>query len=123
MPQLKQLNDTVSLMDQFQVNDDGSVVLINVFTIDPKDEDDLIAAWAHDAAFMKEQPGYISTQMHKGVGGSPTYLNYAVWESVETFRNAFTNPEFQARIARYPDSAVVSPHLFTKMAVPGHCVA
>ena len=72
---------------------------------------------------MKEQPGYISTQMHKGIANSPTYINYAVWESVKSFRDAFTNPEFQRRIGRYPDSATVAPHLFKKIAVPGHCVS
>ena len=122
MPNLKELNEQVSLGQQMQTNEDGSVVLINVFTIDAADEEALIDAWTHDAQFMKEQPGYISTQMHKAIGGSATYLNYAVWESVESFRNAFTNPEFQKRIGRYPDSATVSPHLFEKLAVPGFCV-
>lgn len=123
MPNLKELNDALSLMDQLKTNDDGSVVLINVFTIDPADEEALVAAWTHDADFMKAQPGYISTQLHQAIAGSPTFLNYAVWESVESFRAAFTNPEFQARIACYPDSATVSPHLFKKLAVVGHCVA
>ncbi|MGB1010015.1 MAG: antibiotic biosynthesis monooxygenase family protein [Thiolinea sp.] len=123
MSGFKEMNDVVGLADQMQSNEDGSIVLINVFTIDPADEEALLAAWAHDAAFMKAQPGYISTQMHKGVAGSQTYVNYAVWESVESFRNAFTQPEFQKRIAAYPASATVSPHLFKKLAVSGHCVA
>ena len=123
MPGFKELNDKVSLTDQMQSNEDGSVVLINVFTVDPADEEALLAAWTHDADFMRAQPGYISTQLHKAIAGSGTFINYAVWESVESFRNAFTNPEFQARIGAYPDSAVASPHLFRKLAVPGHCVA
>ena len=122
MPQFKELNDNVGLGEQMQTNEDGSIVLINVFTIDPADEDALLAAWSHDADFMKEQPGYISTQLHKGIGGSSTFINYAIWENVESFRGAFTNPEFQKRIGDYPDSAVASPHLFKKLAVPGHCV-
>ena len=117
MPTLKELNDSFSLGQQLQTNEDGTVVLINVSTIDAEDEEALIAAWAHDAQFMKEQPGYISTQMHKGIGGSTTFLNYAVWESVDSFKKAFTNPEFQRRISRYPDSATVSPHLFKTLAV------
>ncbi len=123
MTAIKEMNDHTSIADQLQTNEDGSVVLINVFTIDPADEAALIKSWSHDAAFMKEQPGYISTQMHKAIGGSGTYMNYAIWESLESFRNAFTNPEFQKRIGAYPDSAVISPHLFKKLAVDGHCVA
>ena len=122
MPEVKEMNNKVGLGQQMQSNEDGSVVLINVFTVDPDDENSLLESWAHDAEFMKAQPGYISTQMHKAIGGSATYLNYAVWESVASFRNAFTNPEFQKRISRYPDSATVSPHLFEKLAVPGFCV-
>jgi heme-degrading monooxygenase HmoA len=113
MPKFKELDNKVSIVDQLQTNEDGSVVLINVFTIDPSDEEALLASWSHDADFMKAQPGYISTQLHKGIGGSSTFINYAIWESVESFRDAFT---------QYPDSAVAAPHLFKKLAVKGHCV-
>jgi heme-degrading monooxygenase HmoA len=120
MPKLKELDSNVTLAEQMQIVD-GPIVLINVFTIDPASEDAFIKTWSQDADFMKTQPGYISTQLHKGIGGSTTYLNYAIWESVEAFRNAFTNPEFQRRIAGYPESAVASPHLFKKLAVKNHC--
>ncbi len=123
MANFKEMNDAVGLADQMQSNEDGSIVLINVFTIDPSEEQALVEAWKHDADFMREQPGYISTQMHKAIGGSGTFVNYAIWESVESFRDAFSNPEFQRRISAYPDSAVAAPHLFKKMAVSGHCVA
>jgi hypothetical protein len=45
-----------------------------------------------------------------------------VWESVEHFKRAFTNPEFQAKMQDYPSSAAASPHLVKKVAVPGICV-
>lgn len=102
---------------------EGPVVLINVFSIDSADEDALIKSWTKDAEFMKAQPGYISTQLHKGIAESSTYINYAIWESVEAFRNAFMNPEFKKSLANYPESTVTSPHLFKKLAVPGFCVA
>ena len=123
MPSFKELNGKVSLQDQMHSNEEGPVVLINVFTVDPVDEETLLLKWSHDADFMKTQPGYISTQLHKAIGGSSTFFNYACWESVESFHNAFTHPEFQSRIADYPESAVSSPHLFKKLAVKGHCVA
>ena len=77
---------------------------------------------AADAAVMQRQPGYISTQLHRGIGGSCVFLNYAVWESTRHFKQAFNNPEFQSHLAHYPSSAVASPHLFRKVAVPGVCV-
>lgn len=72
---------------------------------------------------MREQPGYIRTQLHRGVAGSTTFVNVAVWESARALGAAFRSPEFQQRLAHYPDGASVSPHVFTKLAVPGVCVA
>jgi heme-degrading monooxygenase HmoA len=101
----------------------ASVVLVNVFTLDNADEQVFLEAWRADAVFMKSQPGFISTQLHRAIGESPTYLNSAVWESIADFRAAFTHPEFRAKLSAYPSSAVASPHLFQKVAVPGICVA
>jgi heme-degrading monooxygenase HmoA len=107
-----------------QISVDASpVVLVNVFTLDAADEASFLEVWQDDAAFMKRQPGFISTQLHRAIGDSPTYLNYAVWQSTADFRAAFTHPEFRAKLSAYPSSAVASPHLFQKVAVSGICVA
>lgn len=98
------------------------VVLVNVFTLAQADEQTFLQAWQDDALFMKRQPGFISTQLHRAIGESPTYLNYAVWESTADFRAAFMHPEFRAKLSAYPSSAVASPHLFQKVAAPGICV-
>ena len=103
--------------------DASPIVLVNVFSLDKPDEPALLKAWEHDAQFMKQQLGFISTQLHRAIGESPTYLNYAVWESTAAFRAAFSNPEFLNRLSNYPSSAVATPHLFQKVAVPGICVA
>jgi hypothetical protein len=63
-----------------------------------------------------------TTQLHRGIGGSCVFINYAVWESTEHFKRATNNPEFQSKLTQYPASAIVSPHLFRKVAVPGICV-
>ena len=49
--------------------------------------------------------------------------SFKVWESTAHLRAAFTDPEFLAKISRYPTSVVAIPHLFQKVAVPGICVA
>ena len=101
----------------------GSVVLLNKFTVTPEDCTAFLSSWADDAAYMKQQPGFITAQLHRGIAGSCVFLNYAVWESLEAFRTAFAQPEFRGRLAHYPASTVASPHLFDKVAVPGICVA
>jgi len=103
--------------------DDGPVVLINEFNVAPEDVEQFLEVWADDAAFMKQQPGFISTQLHRGTAGSCTFMNVAVWESSRALGAAFGSPDFQERAARYPESAVAAPHVFRKVAVPGICVA
>lgn len=121
MPKFAEMDEKVTLFAQME-DQGGPVVLINKFNVDPGDVDQLVKAWAADAAVMQRQPGYISTQLHRGIGGSCVFLNYAVWESTRHFKQAFNNPEFQSQLAHYPSSAVASPHLFRKVAVPGVCV-
>ncbi len=103
--------------------DASPVALVNVFMLDKADEATFLKVWQDDAAFMKRQPGFISTQLHRAIGESPTYLNYAVWETTADFRAAFGHPDFRAKLSAYPSSAVAAPHLFQKAAVPGICVA
>lgn len=103
--------------------DGGPVVLINQFSMAPGDIERFLEVWADDAGFMKSQPGFISTQLHRGTAGSTTFINVAVWDSARALSAAFRSPEFQRRAASYPDSAVATPHVFQRLAVPGICVA
>ena len=121
MLQRVEMDRHVKLFDQL-AQEAGPVILVNTFQVEPEDADALLEAWAADAAYLKAKPGFITTQLHRGVAGSSTFLNVAVWESVESFRNAFGDAKFQETFARYPDSTVASPHLFQKVAVPGICV-
>lgn len=123
MPKFLDMDATVTLNDQLRDGGDGPVVLINTFVVEPDDADALLEAWSRDAGIMKRQPGFISTQLHRGLAGSGTFLNYAVWQSVGHFRDAFGNPEFKAQLGSYPDSTTISPHLFHKVEVPGICVS
>ena len=118
---LREMDDQVTYLQQLQ-HDDGPVVLINQFNLTPGDARRFPELWAQDAAFMKQQPGFISTQLHRGTAGSTTFVNVAVWESARALGRAFGSPEFQALLARYPADAVAAPHVFTKVAVPGICL-
>jgi len=119
---LREMDEHTTYREQLQ-EDGGPVVLINQFSVPPEDADRFLEVWADDAAFMKQQPGFISTQLHRGTAGSSTFMNVAVWESAKALGQAFRSPEFQTRAARYPDGAVAVPHVFKKVAVPGICVS
>ncbi len=116
------MDEQTTFMQQLQ-EDTGPIVLINEFNVASADVESFLAVWADDAGFMKQQPGFICTQLHRGTTGSSTFVNVAVWESSTALRQAFSSPEFQERSARYPESAVAAPHVFQKVAVPGICVA
>lgn len=121
MLQLKPLDQKVPIFQQLNT-EVSPVVLVNIFEVAPEDVSALLAAWEADANWMKRQPGYISTQLHQGIAGSSVFMNYAVWESVAHFQAAFSHPEFKKALEHYPSSAVASPHLFTRLAVPNLCV-
>ena len=122
MPKVVEMDERVSIFSQME-EDAGPVILINKFSVDPKDFDQFQKAWADEAGKFKEQSGFISTQLHRGIGGSGTFVNYAVWESAAQFKKVaknIMNP--QNMMSAYPPSTVASPHLFKKVAVPGICV-
>jgi Antibiotic biosynthesis monooxygenase len=122
MAKLVKMDERVSIFAQMEENV-GSVILKNKFSVAPEDFDSFLKGWATEAEKFKEQPGFISTQLHKGIGESGTFVNYAVWESAAHFKKAVSvvmNPN--DRMSAYPASAVASPHLFKKVAVPGICV-
>jgi len=121
MFQLKPLDEQIPIFQQLHA-DVSPVVLVNLFTVAEDDIPALLTAWEADANWMKQQPGYISTQLHRGIAGSTVFMNYAVWESVAHFRAAFNHPDFKQALAHYPASATASPHLFTTLTVPNLCV-
>lgn len=120
MAKLVEADEHVTLareMEEVDIN--GPVILFNRFTVNPEDVDGFLKAWTDDATIMKQQPGFISTQLHRGIAGSTTFINHAVWESVAAYRNAVSTVGVRSRLSNYPDSTIVSPHLFKKVAVPG----
>ena len=69
MLSLRPLDERVPIQQQLGA-EASPAILINVFTVAPEDVDGLLAAWEHGATWMKKQPGYISTQLHRGIAGS-----------------------------------------------------
>jgi heme-degrading monooxygenase HmoA len=127
MAKFVEMDDRVKFKDQIEEKILGSVILINKFNVKPNKVEQFLKDWAEDAARFKQQPGFISTQLHRGIGKSCVFINYAVWESMEHYKKAINklvfSPQSQSPLLKYGDkSLVISPHLFTKVAVPGICV-
>jgi quinol monooxygenase YgiN len=120
MAKVVETDEQVKLSEQLD-EDVGPVILINKFNVKPEEADQFLKAWEKDATYFKSQPGFISAQLHRGIGGSGIFVNYAVWESTEYLKKALSNVDVQTILSKYPASTVVSPHLFKKVAVPGIC--
>lgn len=128
MAKFVEMDERVKFKDQIEEKEiEDSVILINKFNVEPDKVEQFLKDWAEEAANFKQQTGFISRQLHKGIGKSSVFINYAVWESIEHYKEAVNkilfNSETRSSLLKYDDdSLVVSPHLFKKVHVPGICV-
>jgi heme-degrading monooxygenase HmoA len=115
---------TTPFSTQFD-NEGGPVTFINTFILPSAEAEALfLAHWHLDSKSMKAQYGMLSGQLHRSVGpNSNIYVNIAIWESIEAFRNAFRSAEFQQSLGGYPKGTVMYPVMLKKQAVPGVCTA
>ena len=117
----EEMDPQVGLKDQVAGGGDGPVTLAILFTVAPVDAEAFLAAWAEDAAWNKTQPGFITAQLHRGVGSS-TFLDVAVFETSAALGALTQQPEFGLLRGIYPNSTVGRMHLFRRVAVPGICL-
>jgi quinol monooxygenase YgiN len=118
---LIEMDSNITMLEQLN-EDVGPIMQINKFNVDKEEVDQFLKAFADTAEVMKNEPGYISAQLHRGIGRSCVFLNYEVWESVRDFKRAINDPKFISSVAGLPPSTVMSPHLFKRVAVPGICL-
>jgi heme oxygenase (mycobilin-producing) len=87
----------------------SKVMLINPFEVPPGREDECLAFWRRVADYMRRQPGFISTRLHRAMapGARFAFVNLAEWESAEHFGAAVGSPEFLALVEPYME---VFPH-------------
>ncbi len=120
MAKFVEMDYRVKFKDQIEEKIIGSVILINKFNVEPNKVEQFLKDWGDDAINFKQQPGFISAQLHKGIGQSSVFINYAVWESMEYYKQAINKmlftPESQSPLLKYDDdSLIISPHLFKKL--------
>ncbi|KDN29834.1 hypothetical protein VFDL14_03525 [Vibrio fortis] len=69
------------------------VVLINTFAVDAASEEVTLEYWEAARDILEQQPGYISTKLHRSLDDDATYrfINVAQWESEAMFKSAIAN--------------------------------
>ena len=120
MAKFDHMDEKVILDEQLGENI-SPVILINKFNVKSEEADQFLKAWADDATYFKSQPGFISAQFHRGIGGSGLFVNYAVWGYSMHLKKALSNIDLETMLSKYSPSTVVYPHIFRKVSVPGIC--
>ncbi|MFZ5448635.1 MAG: antibiotic biosynthesis monooxygenase family protein [Thermodesulfobacteriota bacterium] len=90
------------------------VVLINPFEVPKGKEEECLAFWEKAAAYMKRQPGFISTRLHRALSSEARFhfINIAEWESAAHFQAAVGSEEFQQLIKPYMERCPHYPGLY-----------
>lgn len=122
MLNLRPLDPACPIDQQLQSRADP-VDLENLFSVAEADISALMPAWKKDAHRMKQQAGSLFTQLHHAIGGGHMFINHALWDPVDSFRAAFTHPDFVSALPPCPSSAMAQPHRFARVAVPNLCAA
>jgi antibiotic biosynthesis monooxygenase (ABM) superfamily enzyme len=82
------LNQKEKFMAVIQTND-GVVTQINVFTVAPENQQQLIALLSDAAAFASGIPGWVSASIHRSLDGTKV-VNYAQAKDLESAQNIIT---------------------------------
>ena len=127
MAKFVEMDDRVKFKDQIEEKIMGSVILINKFNVKPNKVEQFLKGWAEDAIQFKQEPGFISTQLHRGLEKVVFSLTMKFGSQWNIIRKRLIKILFSIQslspLLKYGDkSLVISPHLFTKVAVPGICV-
>jgi heme oxygenase (mycobilin-producing) len=70
-------------------------VLINPFEVpEGVDDDRFLERWGRAANFMRSQPGFVESRLHRAVSPNPRFrfVNVAKWESPQDFHAAVRSP-------------------------------
>ena len=76
-----------------------SVILINPFEVpEATDDEGFLRGWERAAEYMREQPGFVSTRLHRSLAPDARFrfVNIAEWASSQDFQAAVASEQFRA---------------------------
>jgi quinol monooxygenase YgiN len=96
---------------------DPVVVLVNVFTCEPQNQQQLLDAWAKGTEeVMRYLPGFISANLHRSLDGTKV-INYAQWASRDAFEASLRDPEVREYFGKLAQIAPPDPVLAEVVSV------
>ena len=94
------------------------MTLINVFTVDPEHQQELIDVLAEATTVMIAQPGFVSANLHRSDDGRRV-VNYVQWRSRDDYAAMQANSEARVHMKRAAELATFDP-IVCDVAYTGH---
>ena len=61
------------------------------------DDDAFLRGWERAAEYMRQQPGFVNSRLHRALAPDARFrfINVAEWASPDDFQSAVSSPEFR----------------------------
>lgn len=91
-----------------------SVTLINPFEVPKGKEKEALAFWEKVANYMRKQPGFIATRLHRAVVPWARFylINIAEWESAAHFEAVMNSQAFKELVGPHMEEFPHHPGLY-----------
>lgn len=91
------------------------VTLINLFDVEPDQQQELIKTWLEVSEGVENEPGFIGAALHKSRDGRRV-LNYAQWDTSSEWENFVK--KFEREFDRFnPIASRIDPHLYEVVTI------
>ena len=87
------------------------LTLINIFTVSPVNQQELIDLLIQATEIVKSAPGFVSSSLHAGLDGTKVTM-YAQWKSTEDYNNMRSNPATSPLLQRAMEIASFEPGMY-----------
>ena len=97
-------------MATLAVNNEITTVIV-IFSVEPERQQELVDAIAEFVETVKQQPGFVSANIHKSIDGTKV-ANYAQWQSQADYQNFIDNAEVQKKAAKLREFNPPDIHIY-----------
>ena len=87
------------------------ITVIVIFTVEPDRQQELIDVIAEYTETVKQQPGFVSANIHKSIDGVKV-ANYAQWQSQADYQNFVNNKEIQKQAGKLKEFSPPDLHIY-----------
>ena len=107
-------------MDTRIAIDQPLVTLINVFTVDPANQQRLVEVLTEATEqVMRTLPGFVSANIHRSLDGTRV-TNYAQWRSQADLEAMYANPLVAPHMRKCTELATFDAHVYEVVHVGEH---